>query len=176
MGRTPIMKVPIMKNFEFERCLCQHMAGLNPALCDDEFTFSEKGKKVRLTPRESEWVAAIALDGCVFMDNQPKCDGLFLFCGRSRPVALLVELKGTDIKRAFAQIAYMRQQRPEYEMIKNCFTEHCRGRLDEKAVVVSSTTLSEPKKEALEEAYGIRVLRVLHCEPTSKIPDVREYL
>ena len=160
----------------FEHCLCQRMASANPALCEDQFTFSEKGKKVRLRPRKGEWVVAVALDGCVFMDNNPRCDGLFLFCRRSHPVALLVELKGMDITRAFEQLAYVTHQRSEYATIKTRLRECCRGRLQEKAVVVSSATLSEPKKEALEEDYGIRVVRVLHSEPTSKIPDVRDYL
>lgn len=160
----------------YEHCICQRMTKLNPGLCGDEKTFSEKGIKARLIPREGEWAAAVALDGCVFTDQQTKCDGLFLLAGRGGGIAVLVELKGTEIEHAFAQLAFVRNHRPEYLAIKDHFAAHCGGRIYEKAFVVSSARLSEPKKEALEETWGIRVQAVLYCEPAAKIPNLRQYL
>ena len=50
------------------------------------------------------------------------------------------------------------------------------GHLVEKAFIVSNGMLSKPEIERQEIAHGIRVSAVLHCEPTSKVPDLREWL
>ncbi len=159
----------------YQHCLCQRMASGQPALCDGPQAFTEQGKKVKLTPRRGENVYAVALDGCVFTDNKLKCDGLFLFCGRSQNVAVLVELKGTDIQQAFKQLAYVRYKRSEYQSLREQFKIHCQGQVVEKAFIISSAIPSLPDKEKLEEHYGIRVKALLHSDATAKVHDLRDH-
>jgi len=160
----------------YQHCVCQRMAGKNPKLCEGAQTFSERGKKVKLTPHPGEQVCAIVLDGCVLQDNQPKCDGLFLLCSRGQAYAVLVELKGVDIAHAFAQLAYVRYQRQAYQNLRDQLAQQCTGRLIEQAFIISNTFCSLPVKEKLEEEHKIRVKAILHSEPTSKIPELRDYL
>lgn len=116
----------------FEHCLCQKM-GNTLDLCDAVLTFCEKGKKVKLEIRQNEEAKALVLDGCVFQDNELKCDGLFLFRSGNKKFA-------------------------------------------EKAFIVSNGMLSKPERESLENQHGIRVREVLHCEATTPVPDLRQYL
>lgn len=160
----------------YQQCLCRCMSGANPALCDGSQAFAEQGKKVKMTPHADEQVYAVVLDGCVLTDNHPKCDGVFLFCGRGRNVAALVELKRANIERAFEQLAFVRNERPEYRHLRDQLKAHCAGQVIEKAFIVSSAVCSLPVKEKLEEHYKIRVNSVLHSEATSKIPDSRNLI
>ncbi|MBD3768387.1 MAG: hypothetical protein IE928_10670, partial [Gammaproteobacteria bacterium] len=83
----------------YQACVCQRMANVYE-LCDGDDGFSEQGKKLRFTTRPGESVDALVIDGCVFTDNQPKCDGLFVFTSPSKNALALVELKGSDIAKA----------------------------------------------------------------------------
>lgn len=157
----------------YGHCVCQRMSSMNTSLCDGQFTFSEQGKKVKMVPRDSEDVAAVVLDGCVFTDDQLKCDGLFLFCGRNKGAAILVELKGGDIERAFQQLSHVRRQRPQYQNFVNNLAGRCKGAISEIAFIVSNKLCSLPVKEKLEDHYGIRVKEILHSEASSKIHDLR---
>jgi hypothetical protein len=102
----------------FEDCVCKKMANAH-ALCDGALTLSENGKKVKLSLRSGEDARALAIDGCVLKDKdqQPKCDGLFVFLDNRRIAVLLVELKGVDIRHAFEQLAYVRNIRQEYKQL-----------------------------------------------------------
>ncbi|MGM0700851.1 MAG: hypothetical protein ACQEUG_00440 [Pseudomonadota bacterium] len=161
---------------EYQGCVCRKM-GNAQALCQGELTLGEQGKQVRLTPKAGEWTVAVVLDGCVLHDNQSKCDGLFLWQGNQRHAAVLVELKGAgDIPHAFEQLAYVKRHRAEYRQLVNRLEEEVRGRVAEKAVVVTNGLLSKPEQERLENHHGIRVMAVLHCEASSPIPELRDYL
>ena len=160
----------------FEHCVCLGRA--EPCdLCEDRLTFSEKGKKVRLSLRSGEEAKAIVLDGCVFEDDELKCDGLFLFRPASnKKVACLVELKGAgDIPHAFGQIAHVSHNRRQYRDIIEAFREDSPGGVVEKAVIITNGSLSKTKRERLENEYRIRVAEIIHSEASSKIPDLREY-
>lgn len=160
----------------YEHCVCRRMGNAH-ALCADERTFTEEGKKARLVPRQGEQAVAIVLDGCVLQDNQPKCDGLFLWQGRQRKAAILVELKGAHhIPRAFEQLAYVRQRRQEYRELMATLDAEPGGAIAEKAIIVSNGVLTKPEHERLEHQHGIRVRAVVYCEASSPIPDIREYL
>lgn len=50
-------------------------------LCDGALILEENGIKVRLVPKHGEEAKALVLDGCVCNDNNPRCDGMFLFKG-----------------------------------------------------------------------------------------------
>jgi hypothetical protein len=137
---------------------------------------AEQGKKVTLGIRSGEQAKALVIDGCVLNDGKPKCDGLFLFLDNHRAAALLVELKGRDIAHAYEQLAYVKQHRQEYmdliEMLRRCG----RGRVVEKAFVVSNAIPSKAEKERWENQHRIRVRAIVHCEATTPIPDLRVYL
>lgn len=161
---------------EYQDCVCRK-TGNTQALCLGELTLREQGKQIRLTPKAGERAAAVVLDGCVLIDNQPKCDGLFLWQGNQRNAAVLVELKGAgDIPHAFEQLAYVKKHRPEYQELVSCLREEANGRVVEKAVVITNGLLSKPEQERLENHYGIRVMAVIHCEASSPIPEIRDYL
>lgn len=137
----------------------------------------EEGKKVRLTLRTGEEAKALVLDGCVFTDNATKCDAMYLFKGHSKKVAALVELKGaSDIAHAFTQLAYTRKHHPEYQRLKETLDNSGSGTSMEKAFIVSNGMLSKPERERLENQHGIRVNEILYSEPSSKVPDVREWI
>lgn len=160
----------------FQNCVCQQMFSSHP-ICLNEHGFSEQGKKVKFCPKSDETVMAVVLDGCVFTDNQPKCDGLFLYAAKNRKLAVLVELKGAgDIPRAFKQIAYVRASRPEYRVLLDCLNQVSGPKAIEKAFIVSNGFLTKPQKEKLENLHGIRVEAVLHCEASSQVPDLRQYV
>ncbi|GGX98670.1 hypothetical protein GCM10007160_27940 [Litchfieldella qijiaojingensis] len=161
---------------KYQNCACRKMGNTQP-LCLEVLTLGEQGKQVRLMPKAGEQAVAVVLDGCVLCDNQPKCDGLFLWQGNQRNAAVLVELKGAgDIPHAFEQLAYMQRYRQEYRELVDYLHVEARGRVMEKAVVVTNGMLSKPERERLEDHHGIRVMAVLHCEATSPIPDLRDYL
>ncbi|WP_201296883.1 MULTISPECIES: hypothetical protein [Halomonadaceae] len=137
----------------------------------------EQGKKVSLSLRANEEAKALVLDGCVFTNNAMKCDAMYLFKGHNKKVVVLVELKGAgDIPHAFEQLAYTRFQRAEYSQLKQLLDTSGPGQMAEKAFIVSNGMLSKPAIERLEKAHGIRVGAVLHSEPSSKVPDLREWL
>ncbi|MGR2740873.1 hypothetical protein ACUY1T_20705 [Billgrantia sp. Q4P2] len=137
----------------------------------------EQGKKVSLSLRANEEAKALVLDGCVFTNNAMKCDAMYLFKGHNKKVVALVELKGAgDIPHAFEQLAYTRFQRAEYGQLKQLLDTSGPGQMVEKAFIVSNGMLSKPAIERLERAHGIRVGAVLHSEPSSKVPDLREWL
>lgn len=159
----------------FEHCICKRMANEH-ALCEGELTLSERGKKVRLIPRQGEQAKALVIDGCVLQDNAPKCDGLFLFLGNHRLAVLLVELKGTDVHHALEQLKHVRERRPEYRQLVERLRDSGPGNLSEKAFVVSSRIVTKPEHERLENQIGIRVTAILHSEAASPIPDLRRYL
>lgn len=161
----------------YQHCVCERMANTQP-LCADQLTFREEGKQVRLVPRRDEQAVAVVLDGCVFQDAQLKCDGLFLWCGRNSKAAVLVELKGAHhIAHAFEQLAFVRGNRPEYQELLSALQDCPGGGMPRQmAIIVSNGLVSRPEQERLENAHGIRVRAVLHCEATSPIPDVRKYL
>lgn len=159
----------------FQSCVCQRMPNTH-VLCEGVNGFSEQGKKVRFSTKSGEQVDALVIDGCVLSDNQPKCDGLFVFTSPSKNILALVELKGTDIVRAFTQLAFVKKQRAEYVLIKQLVASQTSGRLVEKAFVVSNASIGKVEQERLENQLGIRVSAILHCEATTPVPDLRAYI
>ncbi|WP_024329896.1 hypothetical protein [Thioalkalivibrio sp. ALR17-21] len=162
-----------------DQCSCRRMRAHQPStLCADQYTFAENGKQVRYAPRQQEETRAIVLDGCVFNDNEMRCDGLFLWweVRGGRKVAALVELKGAgDISHGFEQLAHVRSQRPEYqEMVSSLNKEAPGRRAFERAVIVTSGQMTKPERVRLETQYGIRVRVITHSVPTRPVPDLRD--
>lgn len=159
-----------------EHCECQRMGNVH-RVCQSALSLEEQGKKVCLIPRPNEEAKAIVLDGCVFIDNQLKCDALFLFKGHNRKIAALVELKGAgDIPHAFEQLAHTRHRRQEYRQLARQLDQAGPGALLEKAFIVTNGMLSKPEIERLEKAHDIRISKVLHSESRRKVPNLREWL
>lgn len=161
---------------KYGSCVCSGRSVPNE-LCDGVLAFEEKGKKVSLSLRSGEEGKALAIDGCILTDNLPKCDGLFLFRGRSnRNFMILVELKGGEIDHAYEQLAYMRSKRTEYNDIKDLFLNGQSGSLREEAFIVSNHRISTVEKQKMEISNQIRVKAILYSEGSSPRPDLREYL
>ena len=170
-------KKSVMNLGRFESCRCRKLANKH-ALCDGDQGFAEQGKAVRFNTKQGESVAAIVMDGCIFQDNKPKCDGLFLWAGNSRKAAALVELKGAgDLDHAFAQLAFVKNTRPEYrEILAQFNAQQPKGTALEKCFLISNGRLSKTKIEKLENNHGIRVHQILHSEATTPIPDLRKLI
>ena len=159
----------------FEQCVCRRMGG-TLSLCVGANQFSENGIKVRHTTRSGENVVGLVLDGCVFTDNQTKCDGLFVFETQNNNVLSLVELKGTDITHAFEQIDHVKNHTTQYTQIKQMVSEQVIGQLNERAFIISNAIISKPEKEKLENHHQLRITQILHSEATTPVPDIRNYL
>lgn len=158
----------------FSHCVCQKY-NKNLSACVNDFTICEAGKSVKLVPETDEDVAVVIIDGCVICDNQTKCDALFLWDTGAKKYSFLVELKGAgEIDKAFAQLSYTRDNRAEYSEIISDFAQN--NQVIKKYVIVSNGMLTKPQKEQLEENYNIRIHAILHSEPTTKIPDLRNYI
>lgn len=157
----------------FENCVCQSRG--NPHdLCDGPLTFEEKGKKVKLTPKRGEEACAMVIDGCVCNDNEPRCDGLFLFRNNNNRAILLVELKGNHIHHAFEQLAHTKYHRQEYNQIRESFAKN--AHIKELAFIVSNYIPNKKELVRLEKDNKIRVKQILHSEATKPIPELRKYL
>lgn len=159
---------------KFSNCVCQKYNNSLSA-CINDFTICEAGKSVKLVPETDEEVVVVIIDGCVICDNHTKCDALFLWETGTKKYSFLVELKGAgEIDKAFAQLSYTRDNRPEYSEIISNFAQS--NQVIKKYVIVSNGMLTKPQKEQLEEDYNIRIHAILHSEPTIKIPDLRNYI
>ena len=81
--------------------------------CDkrSELICREKGKEYRLKNRNNQYkILSMRIDGGVITTDKytpqgiSKCDYLFLIDSDPSPVAILIELKGTDLNKAISQI------------------------------------------------------------------------
>lgn len=161
---------------EWNRCFCKKYEN-DVETCVDHYTVREKGKTVKLIPRTGEQAAVVVLDGCVIQDNDTKCDALFLHQGAKKHT-VLVELKGAgEIEKAFAQLAYTQKHRPQYRQIVERFG-NAEGpqHVWEKFVIVTNGQMSKPERKRLNDEHDIYVHEVLHSEPISPVPDLREIL
>lgn len=159
----------------YQHCECLRM-GNQYLVCQSALSLEEQGKKVTLSLRANEEAKALVLDGCVFTDNHTKCDALYLFKASNRKVAALIELKSAgDIPHAFKQLAYTRQQRPEYKQLIQQLDQVGPGLLLEKAFIVTNGMLSKPERERLENQHGIRITEILQSEPSRKVPNLRDW-
>lgn len=157
---------------QWQACVCKKAQNTLPQ-CRGAYTIGEQGKSVRLVPRSGEMALAIVLDGCVVRDHNARCDALFLYRRKSK-YSFLVEIKGAgDISKAFEQLRCTRD-RDEYRRIIQRFYDLDRGKVLEKFIIVSNGMLSKPVQERLENEHQIRVQRILHCEATTPIPDLKE--
>lgn len=165
----------MIKLGKFQDCVCIGRA--NPYdLCDGKLTFEEKGKKVTLKPKAGEKAMAIVFDGCVCTDNLSKCDGMFLYKKNNNRWIILVELKGSDLERAFEQLSYTKTQRQEYVELCNIFSGQQKYSLIEKSFIISNHVVQRAEHQKLENINQIRVSHILHSEATKPIPNLRDYL
>jgi hypothetical protein len=160
---------------EFEECVCTRKGHPSDS-CEDSLVLQEKGKKVTIRPRQRESAKLVVLDGCVFKDNLPKCDGIFFLEKGNKAYMILVELKGGDIDHAFEQIRYTKEQRKEYKSLRNRFNQNRTGRILESAFVISNHRIDRVSHQKFEKTYGVRVKAVLHSEATTPLPDLRTWL
>jgi len=158
---------------EKNHCKCVQYDN-NNSVCVNEFTISENGKTVKLTPETGENVEVIVIDGCIITADVPKCDALFLYHSRSKSYSILVELKGaSDIPRAFEQLTKTKNS-TEYIDIYGKFCEYSNRTVYEKCFIVSNGMISKPVHEKLEKENSIRITAILHSEPCRTVPDLRD--
>ncbi len=161
---------------EKSHCICQKLHNAQ-AMCVNEYTIREKGKSVKLAPAIGEQAMAIIIDGCMIKDNDPKCDALFLYQSTTRKYSFLVEIKGkSEIDKAFAQLRYTRDNRVEYQRMLTLFQQRGAGSIIQRFAIVSNAQLTKVEREKLENRNGIRVRKILHCEATTPIPDLKELI
>ena len=159
----------------FNDCVCQ--SNKNPVdLCAGILTMQEKGKSVKLTPKNGEEAIALVLDGCIIKNNRPSCDGLFLLKAPHKKWMIPVELKGTHFYDAFQQLATTIKELPEFEKLFNIFKANEPTKVAIHAFVVSNAMINIREKEKLEKPHGIRVKNILHSIATKPIPDIRKFL
>jgi len=158
-------------------CICKKMFNTQVE-CKDEYTISEQGKSIRLIPKNhQEKAIAMIIDQCIIKDNDTKCDALFLFHSNNKKVSFLTELKGAgDIPKAFSQLSYTRDSREEYKNIIQSFFAIDEKKVTEKFFIVTNGLLDKKEWERLENENNIRVSGVLHSEPTTPIPNLRDYI
>ena len=162
---------------ENSTCICQKYNSY-PNECIDQYTISEKGKSIKLVPKNSaESSIAIVIDQCIIKDNYTKCDALFLYNSQNKKVSFLVELKGAgDIAKAFFQLSYTKNSRVEYKDIISKFDAIDSKRTIQKCIVVSNGKMNNKDKERLENTHKIRVSQILHSEASTPVPDLRKYV
>jgi hypothetical protein len=159
----------------FESCVCVRRGDPSDS-CGERLVLQEKGKKVTIRPRHQESAKLLILDGCVFRDDFPKCDGMFFYEKGNKIFMILVELKGGDIDHAFEQVKYTRETRSEYFSLKNQVMNNRAGRPIELAFVVSNHRIDRVRHQKLENMYQVRVKAVLHSEASTPLPDLREWI
>ncbi len=159
-------------------CICpKFKKDDTPKECVDQYTIREKGKSITLEPKSKENVLVIVIDQCLITDNNIKCDALFLYKTQTKKYSFLVELKGAgEIEKAFKQLSYTRDSRKEYKNVIEKFYGIDNKKVIERFAIVSNGTLEKTKLEELEYEYNIRVKKILHCEATSPIPDLKELI
>lgn len=159
----------------FNNCVCKGRG--NPVgICVENLFLREKGKQVKLIPHKGEEAVLLALDGCAFSDNRPKCDGLFFLSQKSRKLMIPVELKGTHLSDAFNQLAYTIKKRDEFTILKELFRGNEAKQISVKSFIISNQMIKMVEKEKLEKIYDIRVSQILQSEATKPIPDLREHI
>ena len=70
---------------------------------DPIVVISEKGRKFTIINTQRETIVKIRVDGCLINDERKRCDFLFEI-GSECYCAIYVELKGSNVGRAFEQL------------------------------------------------------------------------
>lgn len=160
-----------------QHCVC--VANKDPCdLCCGELCFLDQGIRVKLTTKGGEEAIGLALDGCVFTDNQKKCDGLFVLKQDRQVFIVLVELKATHVEDAYEQIAYVRNDRQEYADLTKYLGELVanRSQIRQQAFIVSTSAIDRRTQQKLEKSSGIRPRIITLGKPSSSAPDLRAEL
>ncbi|MFM7648817.1 MAG: hypothetical protein ACKO50_12285 [Cyanobium sp.] len=155
-------------------CVC--LANKLPCkLCCGDLCFLDDGIHVVFRPKKGEAAVAVALDGCVFTDNRKKCDGMFVFSRAGQIFVLLVELKGSHIDDAYAQISYVVNHRQEYrDFINSLNPKVANARLiKEKSFIVTTGAITLNVRQQLENAFRVRPEIITVEKPASLAPDLR---
>jgi hypothetical protein len=119
----------------------------------------------------------LALDGCVFTDNQKRCDGLFVLKQARQVFIVLVELKATNVTDTHAQIGYVRHDRREYTDL----VEHLSGlvghrnNIIKREFIIATEVIGGPKRQNLEK-YKPRPRINTLGKPNSSAPDLQTVL
>lgn len=172
-AHTPTDLVPTA----LQPCVC--VANKKPCdLCCGKLCFLDQGIYVKLIPRKGEKAIGLALDGCIFADNLKKCDGLFVLKQASQVFLALIELKGSHVDDAYAQIAYVRSQRTEYADLVKHLSEIVANRrqIREQAFIITTSAIDRRTQQKLETTYGIRPRIITIEKPASSAPDLRAEL
>lgn len=160
-----------------QHCVC--LANRKPCdLCCGKLCFLDQGICVKLIPKSGEQAIGLALDGCIFADNLKKCDGLFVLSQARQVFIALIELKATHVDDAYAQIAYVRDHRPEYAHFLKYLGELVANRrqIRQQAFIITTSAIDLRTQQKLENSYRIRPRIITLGKPASSAPDLRAEL
>ena len=168
--------LPMLVPSALAHCIC--LANKSPCdLCCDGLCFLDQGIRVTIKPKGGEKAVALALDGCIFNDNQTKCDGLYILSQPGQILVLLVELKATHIDDAYNQISYVVNHRKEYsDVISHARSITGHGTVREKSFIVTTGSINKRTQQKLEKAFGIRPEVITVEKPASAAPDLRKHI
>jgi hypothetical protein len=154
-----------------EECVCtKYSTSLN--VCKNHYMVQENGKSIQLKPRNpQDKVKVIIIDNCVIKDARMRTDCLFLFERNAKHYSFLVELKGRHhLQHAFKQLSATKEYSEYREIISKMHNPI------NKYVIVSDIQLNAKEMQKLENEYGIRVGKIVHSEPNTPIPDLKDYI
>ena len=162
---------------KYINCACVRN-GEPHALCSGAYGLREKGMEVFLKPLHGEEACALVVDGCLVSerDEFPRCDGIFLLKQPGKKWVITVELKGSDLYRAYEQLQYTRLSRPFYADIVGEFRNNEPTQLIEYSYIVSSCIVSSAEKARMNHQFNFNVRSILKTSASEPVPDLRKEL
>lgn len=74
------------------------------ALTDKTIVVEERGKRFIVANLLRKTISKTQVDGCLFDETHEKCDWIISYENGKVKVALFIELKGTDLNKAYSQL------------------------------------------------------------------------
>ncbi len=151
----------------------EQLATLGKEDCEHQsLHYQEKGKGVKLTPPTNGEAIKIKVDAHLITENNTKkCDCSYFYQSSTKRYAFLVELKGTDYPTALEQLSATKQHNNYRQLLAAAKPDKEYG-----VVILSkNANTNKPKKEAWEDANGMR-LRQFLCEDDTTIDLFKEII
>lgn len=166
-----------MPGEKYKSCVCVRR-GEPHALCSGALGLRENRMEVCLNPHHGEEAFAIVIDGCMVSekDKLPRCDGIFLLKQPNKKWVITVELKGSDLYRAYEQLKYTRLSRAFYKDLVSEFRNHETTQLMETSFIVSNLIISAVEKTKMNLQFNFNVRSILQTTATTPVPDLRKEL
>jgi len=162
---------------KYIRCVCIRN-GEPHALCSGAYGLRENGMEVCLKPHHGEDACAIVVDGCLVSDRDvnPRCDGIFLLKQPNKKWVVTVELKGSDLYRAYEQLNFTRRRRTFYSDLIDTFRNNETTQLIEYSYIISNSIVSSAQKARMNLQFNLNVRSILKTSASEPVPDLRKEL